>query len=390
MSWSDILPTDVQGWVNLGLGVGNIGSLLRSSREADRLSGMTQEQIDAGIERNNEIYDLYSEGGAVMSDNLSRLLNEYGDFGQITPATMNLFSEFVSGNRAEEEAANKKTVDGLTEYDVDRLKGMEDMFREFSDTKLSEGQDEVYFRDALAKLNAPNTLDFARMQDDLTMKFMSARQANTQQAIDNQYAKALANIPEGMENSTLRVQMERASADLAREAYNKDMIDAVGDAQNYISGLQGAASNQQNMDNAERNMSRNLVSDGLNYGTTTLANNLLGGQYGQDFYGNENAMRGRNISELGALQGMRNNTAVTDYTTAMATLSGENAMANDYISQVMGLSTAPYSYTADGSAGISNSSAVTALGNLSSNYQSLANSNAEGLGNWWSNTKSNL
>ena len=235
---------------------------------------------------------------------------------------------------------------------------------------------------------APQTLQFAQMQDQIAMQFQNLRNQNTNRALDKQYSKALANIPQGMENSTLRVQMERASADAAREAYNNDMLAAVGDAQQYIAGLQGAASNQQNMTNAERNMQRNLVTDRLNYGTTTLNNSLRGGQYGQDYYGNEKAMRGRNIDEVGALQNMRNNSALSDYTNSLSLAGAENSLANDFINQTLDLSTAPSTYSASGQAGISNSNSISALGTMAANQQTLASQASKGLGGWWSNYKS--
>ena len=166
------------------------------------------------------------------------------------------------------------------------------------------------------------------------------------------------------------------------------MLAAVGDAQQYIAGLQGAASNQQNMTNAERNMQRNLVTDRLNYGTTTLNNSLRGGQYGQDYYGNEKAMRGRNIDEVGALQNMRNNSALSDYTNSLSLAGAENSLANDFINQTLDLSTAPSTYSASGQAGISNSNSISALGTMAANQQTLASQASKGLGGWWSNYKS--
>lgn len=380
MSWADV--------IDLAIGAATAGSAIRASNEASRLNDLTEAQVMADINRNQEVADLYAEGSSVMSNNLQRLLAEYGDFGQITPSTINDFASFVSSNRAAEEAANRREVDNLTAYDRARLRGMEDMFREFADVKLREGRDEVYYQDEKAKLTAPDTLKYAQLQDQIAMQFQNLRNQNTERALNRQYSKALANIPPGMENSTLRVQMERASQDAAREAYNNDMLAAVGDAQQYIAGLQQAASNQQNMTNAERNMARNLVTDTLNYGTQTLRNDLAAGQYGQDYYGNEKAMRGRNIDEVNALQGMRNNTALMDYTNALNLAGAENSLANDFINQTLDLSTAPYSYSADGQARISNSGSVSALGTMAANQQTLANQASKGLGGWWSNYKS--
>tara|TARA_B110000037_G_scaffold222808_1_gene299705 strand:+ start:765 stop:1919 length:1155 start_codon:yes stop_codon:yes gene_type:complete len=380
MSWSDL--------IDVGMGVANLVSTISTGREASRLNDMTESQIVADIARQNEVADLYSEGSSVMGSNLNNLLKEYGDFGQVTPSLVNDFQKFVSSNRSAEEAANASSVDGLTAYDKARLSGMEDMFREYAGKTLDTGQEEVYYRDQYGRATSPRTTDFAAMQDQIASKFREMRNENTQKSLDVQYSRALANIPEGMENSTLRVQMERANGDAAREAYNNDMLASVGDAQQYIAGLQTAASNQQNMTNAERNMQRNLVKDGLDYSTTTLSNNLKGGQYGQDLYTNENSMRGRNIDELKSLKSMRNNTALMDYTSGLNLVGAENALANDFLSQTMNLSTAPTKYAADGANSISNSNSISALGTMAANQQTLANQAGAGLGGWWSNYKS--
>ena len=128
MAWTDILG-DLGNVIDVGLGVANLGSAIRSGREASRLNDLTEAQVMADINRNQEVADLYAEGSSVMSDNLNRLLKLYGDFGQVTPAVVNQFTDFVSKNRAAEEAANRREVDNLTAYDRARLRGMEDMFR---------------------------------------------------------------------------------------------------------------------------------------------------------------------------------------------------------------------------------------------------------------------
>ena len=99
-------------------------------------------------------------------------------------------------------------------------------------------------------------------------------------------------------------------------------------------------------------------------------------------------MRGRIIEEIGALQGMRNNTALSDYTNALNLTGAENSLANDFINQTLDLSTAPYSYSADGQANISNANSVSALGTMAANQQTMASSASKGLGGCWSNYKS--
>ena len=380
MSWSE--------YVDIGMGVLNLGSTIRSSNKADSLTGASEGLVNQEIARNNELADLYAAGGTSISNAISGTLANYGDFGQITPDIIDGFTNFTALNRANEEAGNKREVDDLTAYDIARLNGMEDMFREYADVRLNEADDEIYYRDRYARMMAPKTTDFVEMQGDLTGRFMQMRQENTQRALDNQYAKALANIPEGMENSTLRVQMERASADLSAQRYNEDMLASVTDAQNYIAGLQGAASNQQNMTNAERNMARSLTTDKLNYGTTTLSNTLKAGQYGQDYYTNENAMTGRNIAELSAQQGMRNNTAIMDYTNALNLAGAENTLANDFLNQKVTQASAPIAFSAGGQAQLSNSNSINTLATMAANQQTLANQGATGLGQWWHDASS--
>ena len=350
---------------------------------ADNAAALTQ----SDIERNNTIYELFSEGGNQLRDNLQALLTEYGDFGQVTPTTVNAMTNYFASQRASEEAANKQTIDQLTVEDIMRLKGMEGAYRDYAQTHLERGDETVFGADAQAKMDAPGTFDFAQMQDMLTAQFANMRASNTNRALNDQYAKASASLPPGMENSTLRVQMERSFADQAAERRNQDMMAAITDAQNYIGGLQQATSNQQNITNAERNMMRNLVGDALNYGTQTMNNALSGGAYGQDFANEIDAQYGRNISETSALQGMRNNTALNDFLTGLSSVDAENKLANTYLNQIQNLTTAPYSYTAKGMGGISNQAAMDSLSNIATSAANLSAGNMKAAGGWWDNIR---
>ena len=172
-------------------------------------------------------------------------------------------------------------------------------------------------------------------------------------------------------------------ADLASAQESENILAAIGDAQNYIAGLQSAASNEQNLTNAERNMQRNLRADVLNNAAAQANIELTGGAYGQDFASNINSLRPTAIGELGALQGLRNNTAITDFMTGLNATSAENTLANSYIGQVGGLVTSPYSFTADGTANFVNTSGtLSALSGLSSDYARIASSNMAGAGDF--------
>lgn len=389
MAFSDILDAVTGNPLDTIEGILKIRGAIQAGNQSKAANAELSNLTAAEIDRNNEIAALYAEGSDVMQDNLRRLFDEYGSFGQVSPSKVDTFKEYFANQRSAEEAANRGEVDSMTELDEIRLKGYESAFREFADQRLGQAEDVVYGRDAIGKMNAPQTLDFARMQDQLTTKFWGLRSQNTQRALDNQYSRVNARIPEGMENSTFRVQMERQFADLTAKRNNEDMLAAVGDAQNYIAGLQSAASNQQNMTNAERNMERNLVGDSMNYATGALNNSINAGTYGQGFAQNINAQRGMAIDELSALQGMRNNTALTDFYNGLSTVGAENKLANSYIGQMQQYSTAPYTYAATGQNSIDNSSAFQALTNAASSAASLAAGNTSSAGKWYNDFKMN-
>lgn len=367
MALSDVFDALTNNPLDTIEGILKIRGAIQSSNVSDAANDNSAALTAAEIDRNNEIAALYAEGGETLDNNLRRLLDEYGTFGQITPDKVEKFKEYFSNQRSSEEAANVDRVNNMTEMDEMRLKGYEGAFREYADQRIGGAEDVVYGRDALGRSNAPGSMDFARLQDSLTTKFWGMRSKNTARELDNQYSRVNARIPEGMENSTLRVQMERQFADLSAERSNQDMLAAVGDAQQYIAGLQGAASNQQNMTNAERNMERNLVSDTMQYATQGLTNSINSGTYGQGFSQNINGQRGMAITELGAEQGLRNNTAISDYMNGLSTVGAENKAANAYIGQVQQYSTAPYTYAAQGQNTIDNSNAFEALNNAAAN-----------------------
>ena len=371
----------IQGLMSL---YGIYDSVTNANAASGSLEGLTEDQIA----RANQISALYTEGGEVLRENIKNLLEEYGSFGQVTPDVVDTLTEYFASNRAAEEKANEATVNAMTAEDKARLMGFEDAYRDYMSGIIRGSESDVYAADRYGKSTAPNTLDFARLQDDLTMKFYGLRKQMSDRAIGVQQAKVDASLPEGLENSTLAVQAARSMADLAAQQEGQNLMAAIGDAQNYISGLQTAASNQQNMTNAERNMQRNLLADVLNNAGTEANIMLTGGAYGQDYAGNINAQRGAAIGELGALQGLRNNTAISDYLTGLNATSAANTLANDYIGQVGSLATSPYSFAANGMTNMTNTGAtLSALENLTSSYAQIASSNMSGAGDWLASLK---
>lgn len=366
----------IQGLMSL---YGIYDSVSNANDASDSLEGLTTDQI----ERANQLTALYAEGGDVLRTNIKNLLEEYGNFGQVTPDIVDSFTEYFAKQRAAEETANIASVDSMTGEDKRRLMGFEDAYRDYMTGIINSNDDATYSADRYAKDTAPSTLDFARLQDDLTMKFYGMRKQMGDRAIAVQQAKVDASMPAGLERSTLAVQAARSMADLQSQQESENILAAIGDAQNYIAGLQNSASNEQNLTNAERNMQRNLRADVLNNAASEANIALTGGAYGQDYASNINSLRPYAIGELGAQQGLRNNTAITDAMSGLNYTSAENTLANSYIGQVGGLVTSPYSFTADGTTGLVNTSGtLSALGNLTENYATIASSNMAGAGDF--------
>ncbi len=371
----------IQGLMSL---YGIYDSVTNANAAAGSLEGLTDDQIA----RANQISALYTEGGDVLRTNIESLLEEYGSFGQVTPDVVDAFTKYFAEQRASEESGNETTVDDMTSEDKTRLMGFENAFRGYMQDIISGSEADVYGADSYGKSTAPDTLDYAQLQDDLTMKFYGLRKQMSDRAIAVQQSKVNASLPAGLENSTLAVQSARSMADLASERAGEDLMSAIGDAQNYISGLQNAASNQQNMTNAERNMQRNLLADVLNNAGTEANIDLTGSAYGQDYASNLNAQRGTAIGELSSLQGMRNNTAISDYLTGLNATSAANTTANDYLTQVGQISTSPYTYAAGGMTNTTNPGAtLSALTSLTNQYAKIAGSNMAGAGDWLSSLK---
>jgi hypothetical protein len=350
----------MSGWGTALAALGTGLSLYNASQANDRAEdslAMQQAGIDEQTRLNARLESIYDEGSASLGNTLFNTLNAYGDFGAITPDRFNDFYDFVATNRADEEIGNASRVDDFYDSMMSTVGGMD-----------KADFDAIYQMDEYAKENAPGTLDYSPLADSLAVKFAALRSQNTDREIAQTYGKALANIPPGMENSTLRVQMERSLADLAAQRRNEDLLASIDDAFNYIGSLQTASTNQQNMDIAERKMQQSLLGDAFGRRNQNM-----------DYY---LTSKGAGIDYNNAMDGMRNNTAVTDYNTALGLTSGENTLRNAGITQNTALATAPYDYAATGVSSVSGnvSNANTGIANLASTYGNIASGASKAFG----------
>lgn len=472
--WSDVANL-VEGGVNLV-------SAFQSNRAARNARDTQQEAIDAELDRARYVQNQYAEGGDKLAATLQTLLDEYGQFGQISPEYLTEMTRYFADNRTAEQADNRDLVDGMTWADMrrlrdlerggrmtaqgelsgridpnralaearipafadpnralaeDRVSGYEAPFRNFAARVIQATGGDIETADQAARAAAPDTLDFAALQDELTARFASLRGENTARALRNQYAKAMGSVPAGMENSTLRVQLERSMADLSAERANQDLLAAVSDAQTYIEGLQAAASNQQGMEIRERDFTRMLGNDSTTRAGSTLNTVLAGGEYGAQLgslineagwrgggygmelaglinesgwqggrfgidvgdainragwaggqYGitraaEENALRGRAIDEIGAFESLPSDTAYRDWLRGAEAVGVENEMAASFLDQMSAITKAPYSFRATGATNATYGGAIQGATRAYNSAQQLASSNMAGLGDWW-------
>lgn len=447
MSWSDVANV-------LEAGVNLVGTF-QANRQARDARNAQGEAVDAELDRVRYVQDQYSEGGDKLAAMFQQILADYGQFGQVSPDYITEMTRYFGDNRAAEQRANTSMVDGMSADDIARFRELESVNRLLAEGRIStneagnrataEGRVRDYesgFRglaaqliaegtsgarsiDEAARASAPDVLDFAPLQDMLTARFAALRGANTGREIDNQYAKAMASVPQGMENSTLRVQLERAMGDLAAERRNQDLLAAVGDAQRYIDGLLGASGQDQQMELRERQMMQSLADSGIARSGVTLQQYLAGGEYGAGLggaineagfrggeygiglgdalnrsgfaggqYGSglateENAMRGRAISEFAALRSLPSNTAYADFLTGLNSVGAESELASQFLSQMSDVVRSPYTFRATGSSNATFGTALDALRRRSDSASEIAAGNMAGLGDWWTSFRDN-
>ena len=77
MSWSE--------YVDIGMGVLNLGSTIRSSNKADDLTGASEGLVNQEIARNSELADLYATGGTSISNAIGALSLTMATLGKSPP-----------------------------------------------------------------------------------------------------------------------------------------------------------------------------------------------------------------------------------------------------------------------------------------------------------------
>jgi len=283
---------------------------------------------------------LYDTGSREMRAAIEAAYSQFGGFDQISSAGFNSMRGMFSNARELEELVNASEV-------VDRSTGYQNTFI----------NDESRFRN-----NASSRYNQGRSeQDEMIGRFADLRNQNTDRAVAEARARASAKIPEGLENSTYAIQMERSLTDMEAQAYNQNLIDAMSDAQTYIKG-------------------------NLDYSTTRSAADIEGGRYGMEFADNKIGTYRGAIDDTKNLQGMRNNTYLKDYETGLGTMNKTSAVFRDYAASKGTEAAGTYKFAADGTNLAGFGTALTSANNASTRMATSAENAGSAFGTWLDRT----
>lgn len=359
-------------------GVNMLASNSRANKAANQQAALTA----AEIARNERIMELYEQGSEEMKAVMEELYGSFGTYDDVSVDNFKGMRDFFSLNRQLEDKINRGEINDEEARDLQMLFNLERDFREKANIVYNQSSNRVDDQDAIFDYNAPSTYDMAPQIDRLAQKFINARMGNAERAIDAQYSKGLANIAPGMENSTLRVQLEKNAADLRATALNDAMLEGVKDALYYTQGVQGVTAGEQTMNLAERNFGQDLLSNASDLATALVNNEINMGNYGMDVYGNYNDARTQAIDDLAGIQSLRTDAALQDWITGLNTMNAQSGIFNDYIRSQMDMAASPYKFAADGASAGSYGTALNSLNSLTSTMISNAENAASGFGTW--------
>lgn len=327
---------------------------IRQSNAANRAARAQQALTEAEIARNERLMEIYQEGSDEMRQVIEDLYASFNGRDVISPERQDFFENRFSLARQIEELQNNNKINAEEARDLEFLFGT-----------LSERRNDV---DQFMPDEAASTYDMSPSVDRLAQKFINARMGNAERAINAQYAKGLANIPEGLENSTLRVQLEKGAADLRAKALNDAMIAGVSDAMNYASGVQELSKGEQNM--------------ALDYANSYVDNIDQLGRFGLAEYGMYNDTRTRAIQDLANIQNLRNDTEFQDFLRGLDGLSKEAGLYNSYASDMASLAAKPYDFQATGAQNANFGTALNSYSGLLTNYANQAQSSFQSFGTY--------
>lgn len=378
-----------------------ISSNNRANSALDQQNALTA----AEIARNEKIMELYEQGSEEMKQVMSELYGSFGNYDDISPENFRAMRDYFSTARKVEEAVNEGKIDAEEARDLQFLFNVESDFRDKSMRWMRQGEGRVDDQDAIFNYNAPSTYDMAQDIDKIASKFINARMANAKGAADRMYSKGAADLArrgllsdQGNQGrgggSTLEVELARSAADFEQKALNDAMIAGMDDALRYTKGVQETTAGEQLMNITERKFGQDLIRNASQYANDAVTREINMGNYGLNVYDNYNDARTQAISDLGAIQDLRNDAALNDWLTGLSTMNTQSGIFNDYIANQMQMAASPYKFAADGgtSAGFGNalSSASNLTNTMIENAQKAGSAFGNSLEKWLNNDTKQL
>lgn len=375
-------------------------STLSSNNKANKAMDQQNALTAAEIARNEKIMELYEQGSEEMKNVMSELYGSFGNYDDISPENFRSMRDYFSVARQVEEAVNEGKIDAEEARDLQFLFNVENDFRDKSMRWMRQGEGRVDDQDAIFNYNAPSTYDMAQDIDKIASKFINARMANAQGAADRMYSKGAADLArrgllsdQGNQGrgggSTLEVELARSAADFEQKALNDAMIAGMDDALRYTKGVQETTAGEQLMNLTERKFGQDLIKNASQYANDAVTREINMGTYGMDVYDNYNDARTQAITDLGLIQGLRNDAALNDWLTGLTTMNTQSGIFNDYVADQMQMAASPYKFAADGGTSAGFGNALTSASGIADTYIKATGDNFKSFANYadkWLNT----
>lgn len=370
----------------------NAFNMFSSNNRANKALAQQNALTAAEIARNEKIMELYEQGSEEMKNVMSELYGSFGTYDDISVENFKGMRDYFSTARQLEEAINEGKVDAEEARDLKMLFNLESDFRDKSMRWMRQGEGRVSDQDAIFDYNAPSTYDMAQDIDNIASKFINARMANAQGAADRMYSKGAADLArrgllsdQGDQGrgggSTLEVELARSAADFEQKALNDAMIAGMDDALRYTKGVQETTAGEQLMNLTERKFGQDLIQNASQYATDAVNREINMGNYGMGVYDSYNDARTQAISDLGALQDLRNDAALNDWLTGLSTMNTQSGIFNDYVASQMQMAASPYKFAADGGTNAGFGNALSAGQNLTNTLIEAAGGAGTAFGN---------
>ena len=250
--------------------------------------------------------------------------------------------------------------------------------------------------------SSANTLDGLSMPRKPFAALSAAYKANldavSKQNMDEVMSKMMTDSQRKLGGAVTGQQAvaARAMGEAMSEQNAQNSLNAINMAMKQMAGLQGMDTTLQNANINAQGADLNALNFDKSIQDMLFRQAITSADAGQQFLQNSQAGdRANYLSAIGQIEGinkLNQNTDLIDYNAALATMGSEQGLANTTIDTLQKLATAPYSYKAQGPAGVLSSapSAIDAANNALSTYATQAqgsfNSAGQGIDTFFKNS----